>query len=129
MAQSKLCLMSGVRSKEEVEFMQFGTLKLMFIEQVRVHAFDVISWLWLPDPRHCSALNFKLRVTSMLVQTKTEAEVRALKSRMEDLIEVLLLTHGDSKIGASSDGARACTAPLVAEVEQVCEGRIMHMFS
>ena len=33
MAQSKLMLMPGVRSAEETEFMQFGTLKLMFMEQ------------------------------------------------------------------------------------------------
>ena len=46
MAQSKLCLMTGVRSTEEVEFMQFGTLKLMFMEQVRVclpHRFEMLS--------------------------------------------------------------------------------------
>ena len=37
MAQSKLSLISGVRSTDELEFMQFGTLKLMFMDQVLDH--------------------------------------------------------------------------------------------
>jgi hypothetical protein len=37
MAQSKLCLMPGVRSNDETEFMQYGTLKLMFMDQVLAH--------------------------------------------------------------------------------------------
>ena len=34
--QSKLCLMSMERAAEELDFMQFGTLKLMFVEQVHI---------------------------------------------------------------------------------------------
>jgi hypothetical protein len=33
-AQAKLALVGGVRSADDIEFMQFGTLKLILLEQV-----------------------------------------------------------------------------------------------
>ena len=34
MAQSKLCLLSMDRAPEELDFMQYGTLKMIYMEQV-----------------------------------------------------------------------------------------------
>ena len=51
MAQSKLSLIAGVRSAEELEFMQYGTLKLIFMEQVTCNAqsceIDRFCWFCL----------------------------------------------------------------------------------
>jgi hypothetical protein len=33
-AQAKLALVGGVRSAEDIEFMQYGTLKMILLEQV-----------------------------------------------------------------------------------------------
>jgi hypothetical protein len=34
--QSKLTLIVGIRSTEESEFMQFGTLKMLYMDQVEI---------------------------------------------------------------------------------------------
>ncbi len=48
-AQAKLALVGGVRSAEDVEFMQFGTLKMILLEQVLCPtqtSFIKIRWDW-----------------------------------------------------------------------------------
>ena len=46
-AQAKLALVGGVRSTEDIEFMQFGTLKMILLEQVLCPTLSTLRSNWV----------------------------------------------------------------------------------
>ena len=59
MIQTKLVLAKGVRSKQDLELMQYGTLKIMLTQHIHVEE-ELGQVCWHLNLANCSLFAFKL---------------------------------------------------------------------